>query len=130
MSWIYEQISGKLFSPDGELIGFGYSGSGEGKNNPALQAEIDVGPIPAGTYQMGYAYDDPEKGPLVIPLEPDPENEMYGRSGFLVHGDSSEHPGQASEGCIIMARSIREELDASSDEVLEVMSVWEPPTMV
>ena len=53
---------------------------------------------------MGDSFDSDSHGPLVIPLFAMPENEMFGRSGFLIHGDSVEHPGNASEGCIIAAK--------------------------
>ena len=45
---------------------------------------------------------------------------MFGRDGFLIHGDSIVHTGQASQGCIILPRSIREQIAASEDDELEV----------
>lgn len=45
---------------------------------------------------------------------------MCGRSGFLIHGDSIAHTGQASHGCIILPRSVREQIAASGDDELEV----------
>jgi hypothetical protein len=46
---------------------------------------------------------------------------MFGRSGFLIHGDSIIRPGTASRGCIILAREIREQIAASGDADLEVV---------
>ena len=60
-------------------------------------------------------------GPYVLPLTPDPENLMYGRDGFLIHGDSITNPGSASEGCIILPRSARTMIAASGDNRLEVV---------
>ena len=102
---IYEQSTGKLWSQDGiTLLANCYSGFGPGKNNPDLQDKIGVGPIPAGFYKIGepqYVDKTGPHGPYVLPLVPDAGNEMHGRGGFLIHGDSLSHPGQASHGCVI-----------------------------
>ena len=119
MTWKYEQETGQL-SQNGADVAIGYSGAGNGKNNPAMQDVQKIGPIPRGTYTIGEPHDTPTHGPYVLRLTPDPENEMHGRSGFLIHGDSKEHPGQASEGCIIMPRNIREQVWDSGDTALEV----------
>lgn len=103
----YFQESGEL-KLDDEHVAFGYSGSPIGKNRPDMESVHNVGPIPRGMYTIGAPYDTKTHGPFVLPLEPDLDNQMYGRSGFLIHGDSVVHPGTASEGCIILARNIRE----------------------
>jgi len=54
--WTYNQSDGTLLH-DGALAGEGYSGFGEGKNNPTMQTLHDVGPIPQGTYDIGLAHD-------------------------------------------------------------------------
>ena len=122
--FVYEQLTGKLFR-DGRWLATGYSGHGNGKNNPRLQSVHDVGPIPCGFYTIGYVGNTPTHGPFVLSLTPEKENEMFGRSGFLIHGDSIEHPGEASEGCIIMPRPIRELVWAraqNGESMLEVVS--------
>src|SRR5262249_55584633 len=100
--WIYEQKSGRM-SRDGVLLATGYSGLDEGKNNPAMQDAHDKGPLPRGRYTIGRPVDTAAHGPFVLPLTPDPANTMFGRSGFLIHGESKQHPGKASIGCIILA---------------------------
>jgi len=125
--WKYEQLTGRLFSdysnPTGEeVVAIGYSGHGEGKNNPNLQNVHDVGPLPVGVYDIGPPQDTVTHGPYVLTLHPEPDNVMYGRSGFLIHGDSVVHPGTASQGCIIMSRDIREKIWKSGDRVLRVVS--------
>jgi hypothetical protein len=55
-----------------------------------------------------------------MPLHPDETNEMFGRGGFYIHGDNPHHPGWSSDGCIIMAHVIREQIDADSDRRLTV----------
>ena len=45
----------------------------------------------------------------------------HGRSAFLIHGDSTKHPGDASEGCIIFGPHIRQRIATSGDTVLNVV---------
>jgi hypothetical protein len=102
-------------------IGQGYSGAEPcGKNDPRMQGIPDVGPIPRGFYTIGIPYDSRDHGPHVMRLLPDAENTMFGRSEFLMHGDSLERPGQASKGCIIMPPAVREFVSASGDIRLQV----------
>src|SRR5689334_15812598 len=97
--WTYIQRTGELVH-DGMVHCTGYSGHGEGKNNPAMQAVRDVGPIPCGRWSIeGPPIDTAVHGPFVLHLEPEPGTDTFGRSGFLIHGDSREHPGEASHGC-------------------------------
>jgi hypothetical protein len=82
----------------------------------------DVGPIPRGDWKIvGEPFDDPEHGPFCLRLEPQPGTSTLGRSGFLIHGDSIEHPGCASKGCIIQSRSIREQIWLSGDYLVSVI---------
>ena len=120
MPWIYNQSNGAL-SHDGTLVGIGYSGFGDGENNPAMQDVHDIGPIPQGTWLIGDAVDTTTHGPIVMPLTPVADTETFGRGGFLIHGDSIEHPGLASHGCVVLSHTIREEISASDDRVLEVI---------
>ena len=119
--WIYEQSTGWL-SRDGVRLAQGYSGAGEGKNNPAKQSVHDVGPIPEGRYTIGSPVDTVTHGPYVLQLVPNEWNIMFDRSGFLMHGDSVVEPGTASKGCIIQPRSAREAVWNSGDHVLEVIA--------
>jgi hypothetical protein len=119
--WTYEQSTGKLYHFN-ELVGMGYSGHLDGKNNPAAQNEPDTGPLPEGTYTIGPSFDSPTHGPVAMRLTPDPENQMFGRAGFLMHGDSIIHPGMASLGCIIQMRAVREAVSASMDKSLVVVA--------
>ena len=106
--WLYIQSTGELFDPNGVKVATGYAGHGIGKNNPAMQGIRNVGPIPCGEYRIGELIDKhPTAGPLAIRLEPLDESVMFGRSGFLAHGDSIVAPGTASNGCIIAPRTAR-----------------------
>ena len=123
--WTYVQSNGALLR-NGVLIAFGYSGGGAGKNNPAFEADVDVGPIPAGLWQIcGPPYDTAQHGPYVLRLEPQPATATFGRAGFLMHGDSILAPGTASQGCIVMDRRTRSDVWQSGDSQLQVVA--EPP---
>jgi len=126
MSWTFEQKSGRLLSPDGELVEVGYAGGRLGEipeaiNNPDFQYIAKTGPLPIGTYTMGTAVEGTHLGPLAIPLTPDPENDMQGRSDFFIHADTIGHPRCASEGCIVMSHSTRLLLSASADRQIQVV---------
>lgn len=120
MTWTYEQATGEM-RQDKELVATGYSGAGICKNDPEAQDVHNMGPIPRGTYEIGEPNDTKTHGPYVLRLTPDPTNEMEGRAGFLIHGDSVVHPGTASEGCIILGKLTRQAIWESGDHQLEVV---------
>lgn len=119
--WQYKQNDGEI-SQDGEHVAWGYSGHGPGRNNPALQSLHNVGPIPVGLYTVEDPHDTKDHGPYVLRLVPDATNEMFDRDGFLIHGDSIQNPGTASEGCIIASKLTRLRIWESGDHVLQVIS--------
>lgn len=119
--WTYEQLTGKLFDNNDQLVAIGYSGHGEGKNQPEMEQVANVGPIPRGLYDIQSPRDTQSHGPYVLPLLPDNGNEMFGRAGFLIHGDAVHAPGTASEGCVILSRTIREQIWESHDHSLKVV---------
>lgn len=118
--WTYRQSTGELTDESGGAIGWGYSGSPDAKNDPYKQDQHNIGPIPRGLYTIGDPFDSATHGPFAMHLTPDPANEMYGRGGFMIHGDSVKSPGTASEGCVIMPRVVREQVWGSSDHTLMV----------
>lgn len=122
--WIYKQSTGQLFNKDNALIGTGYAGSGKGKNNPALQEVENVGPLPRGLYTMKPPVNTVSHGPYAIRLEPHPENQMFGRDGFLCHGERiGQPPGNASLGCMIQNILVRKRMWGSGeDPLLEVIA--------
>ena len=105
--WHFNRQLGKLISPTGEEFP-AYSGHGVGVDNPLYQQVKDVGPIPAGLWDIGAPHQSAH-GQDTLTLTPHKETNTYGRSGFLCHGDEIEHPGQhlASLGCVITARAVR-----------------------
>lgn len=117
--FVYVQKTGTL-SLDGKEIGRGYSGYGDGKNNPALQAVRNVGPIPAGLWKIGEprvykGMDD------CFDLTPIGHNAL-GRSDFLIHGDHHKIPGTSSRGCIVLDHSARKTIAESGVTRLKVVS--------
>lgn len=119
-----EQKAGELWRfADGVLtkVADGYSGHDAGRDNPAMESVPDAGPIPQGTYAIGDMRDTEAHGPCVMPLAM-MAGDSFGRAGFLIHGDSIAHPGQASLGCIILPRPVRIQIGQSDDRVLRVVA--------
>lgn len=106
-----------------KLIGTGYSGAaGITKNNTHYQDIHDEGPIPVGVWSIqGPPIDTSSHGPFVLHLFAESATQTFGRSGFLIHGDSKIAPGNASLGCIVLDRSAREKIWEIKDSVLRVI---------
>ncbi len=121
MEWTYEVKTGKLYEPEGECIAIGYSGMGNAKNNPMMEQVHGQGPLPRGSYTIGPAHTSPHTGPITMDLDPLPGTEVFGRSLFRIHGDSIAHPGEASHGCIILPRPVRQEISASPVKTIKVI---------
>ncbi len=117
MGWVYSSSDGRLLR-DGRVMGVGYSGTGPGRNNPEKEELVRVGPIPRGRWRVGNVYKHKTLGPIVMNLEP-LGHDAHGRSAFRIHGDNSRN--DASEGCIILNRGLREMISRSDDKILEVV---------
>jgi len=91
---VYHRRSGELDINGVTVTKKGYAGAVACRNNPAMEHVRNCGPLPHGTYTMEDAGHYITK--VTIRLYPAPGNEMYGRSGFLIHGDNEEHT--ASKG--------------------------------
>ena len=127
--WTFEQATGKLYSKSGVCVAQGYAGGNcgknpGGKNNPKMQGVKGVGPLPQGIYTLGTPVLQSKLGPFAIPLLPDKTNVMFGRGDFFCHGDTTPS-GNASEGCIIMPRAIRNDMIASGERIT-VVAVYTP----
>lgn len=124
--WQFRQSTGEITHNSAPANGtdkvFAYSGYQEGKNNPSQQNVPDVGPVPQGLWTIsGPPVETAEHGPYVLTLTPEHGTDTFGRSGFLIHGDSVQHPGEASRGCVIVPRNIRESIWLSGDRLLTVI---------
>lgn len=124
--WTWDQSAGTLHH-NGVLVSRGYAGKGRGRNNPALQGLRGIGPLPRGRYRIGTPRTSKRTGPFVMDLFPvdatpnDTVHDETGRSAFQIHGDSVRNPGNASSGCIILPRLIRQRIWRSGDRELEVV---------
>ncbi|CAM4826130.1 unnamed protein product [Rotaria magnacalcarata] len=103
----FSQSTGKFITSDGTCYN-GYSGNREGLNNSIKESVAFVGPIPQGEYTVTGS--NTSKGPTTLVLTPAKSNIMYGRSGFLIHGDTSKGDNSASHGCIIVGPAARKKL--------------------
>lgn len=107
----YSIATGKLYQGK-DCYSDLYSGFPPYKNLPQACNVHDLGPIPTGWWDIvGEPYDDEKLGPFVLRLAPRSDVVLYGRDGssFRFHGDSKEHPGLASHGCIVGPRLVRED---------------------
>ena len=117
----YSQASGIFATENWSIVG--YSGHGDGLNNPSMQNVKGIGPIPQGRYTIAPPHVDSTVGPVAMRLKPAAENEMFGRGDFLIHGYTSAMDHMASEGCIILSHSARVRIGAlvlSGNNQLEV----------
>lgn len=114
----YNQATGEIWIKS-SLLGAGYSGHGDGRNNPLAEAAPFEGPTPKGLYKISEAFDQiPGKGPCIMHLTPETGTNTFGRSGFMIHGNNARN--DASEGCIILGPAIRRQIADSDDKQLEV----------
>jgi type VI secretion system (T6SS) effector TldE1-like protein len=119
--YTYHQSTG-LLARNGATVLTCYAGHGAGVNNPAMQNQHDIGPLPQGRYVMTALVDSPHTGLATIILDPHPANQMFGRSGFRIHGDNSAANRTASNGCIIAGHAPdRTGIWHSGDRDLEVI---------
>lgn len=121
MPWTYSQSTGEL-RQDGALTGTGYSGAGltaaTGRNNPAMEAIENVGPIPQGLYTIGPIHNSTNTGPNVLNLTPN-GHDALGRTDFQIHGNNATN--DASHGCVIMPPTVRTTVSNSGDDQLTVI---------
>lgn len=121
--WTYQQSTGAIWRNNDAPLAHGYAGADKGINDPAQHHVRNVGPLPRGLYRMMHpAVKHPRLGQVAIQLEPDPYNEMFGRSGLWIHGDNARNNRSASQGCPIFARTVRDALNASHDRWLVVVA--------
>lgn len=130
--WIYSQALGSMYRRDSDfgsatLVATGYAGHGVGLNNPVMQCQEDIGPLPRGLYHISA----PVVGPTdyALPLIAEIGTNMCSppRSGFYIHGDyvHKEVPRNtyaASKGCIVLPLAIRKTIWESGDTILTVIA--------
>ncbi|PIT52513.1 tlde1 domain-containing protein [Snodgrassella alvi] len=121
MTWTYSQRTGEL-KHNGRIITIGYAGRGLGYNKPEMEHLANIGPLPKGKYTIIELIESHRTtGKYSLRLLPASNNKMYGRSGFLIHGDNSKRNGTASHGCIILDLIYRKQMWKSNDRQIEVI---------
>lgn len=107
-TWIYHRSTGSLFR-NGMVVSEAscYSGAPGHINDARSEAVVGKGPIPIGVYWCLAPRRHPTLGPVAIPLDPAGSNEMFGRSGFYIHGDNVKQDRSASQGCVICNATTR-----------------------
>lgn len=120
MPWTYSQSTGTL-NHGGHEVGQGYSGHGAGRNNSAMQAVRGLGPTPVGTYTVGAPHHSRNTGNYTMNLDPQAGTNTWGRTLLRVHGDNPMHPGESSDGCIVLPLSNRQSIWNSGDHTVQVV---------
>jgi hypothetical protein len=119
-NWNFRIKSGTI-SLGAVVKAHGYSGRGPSKNNPNDTHIRGIGPIPVGDYIIGGFAADKDTGPNSIILYPCAHTCVFDRAGFRIHGDSKEHPGDASHGCIICPPAIRDQIILARGQTFTVL---------
>ena len=114
-NYTYYQNTGRFVggSEEWAIDTHGYSGSTEGKNKPESQCIKNVGPAPAGQYNLSGCKDTMHQTlikPCSFYMTPLDESKMCGRNEIMLHGcgccgqgDTTEPPSDGcSEGCVII----------------------------
>jgi Tlde1 domain len=127
----------KIDSTTVRVLGKGYAGHNFGLNNPEWEdveedykapSTDNAGPLPAGNYSIGQigthyvtAPDGTKYGlQLSMRLSPDKDNQMFGRSGFLMHKGSMTSMAD-SQGCIVEPPETLSAIGNSGIKNLEVV---------
>jgi hypothetical protein len=87
----------------------------------SMQTVHAIGPIPQGTYHIGHPHHSNHVGAYAMALTPTAQTNTFGRSHFLIHGDSRRHPGTASKGCVVVSGYARHMIWASLDREIRVI---------
>ena len=152
LKWIYEQSTGRMYyeesdcnctplTPTPEVPNYnnelndrdysplnpgvsGYAGAPGYVNDPFADYITRSGPLPRGIYTIEAPINSRNTGRYALPLTPHSLNTMFGRNAFQIHGDNRRFNRSASEGCIILPLSVRQEIwttaQRNNDFILEV----------
>ncbi len=93
-----------------------YSGDCDHYNDENSMKLKFKGPLPIGKWEVTKI--ESHKGPFTARLQPCPGTEVYGRDGFLIHGDNAKMNLTASQGCIVVEKDCREHIQQG--DLLEV----------
>jgi hypothetical protein len=120
--YVYKQTTGQLML-NNEIIGAGYSGKGQGRNNPATENQKNVGPIPAGSYKIMGKRVDGQTGATIVDTLPSGHNaagRWPGTERFAIRGDTNP-PGMGPAGDIVVPRQVLDKIDPNGFPDLKVI---------
>jgi hypothetical protein len=103
----YNQNTGEL-KRGGQVIGTGFSGTGEAKNDPRSYKERTNGVIPTGDWRVERRRVDPKTGEPILDLAHFTGGHVAGRipgENFTIHADDSPNAGESG---IAMPRNVRD----------------------
>ncbi|POU00322.1 DUF2778 domain-containing protein [Escherichia sp. ESNIH1] len=120
MTWEYDVKTAQFYHNGTYVFSARYAGADGYYNDPSKECVMGKGPLPRGTYHIGAPFFHPHAKKYTMRLTPSSSNNMCGRDGFLIHGDSISKPGHASNGCIILDLNYRIKIGTSHDHVLIV----------
>jgi hypothetical protein len=127
LCWQFSQSTGQWSHVDdltgvATPAGVGFSGQGAGYNNPDMEWAENIGPLPAGLYQIGPGHDW-HKMPYVMDLTPVLSFQFGRPGGFKIHGpfkDPAKRP-LSSQGCPMAEKDQRKQINDSKDRCLWVV---------
>jgi RHS repeat-associated protein len=127
-TWFWVQSTGELAHRNDDTgvvrrnVATGYSGHGDGVNNPAMENVENVGPIPSGSWTIGDSYHHVRLGPITMNLTPNEGTDTHGRTFFRMHGADAEGHQDDSTGCPVVGPNGRRQVSESNDNQLIVVS--------
>jgi hypothetical protein len=112
-TYTYRQSTGEL-KLDNEVLGKGFSGVGEGKNNGAMQGEKNVGPIPVGDYRIARGTVPGKAGQTVVRLLPVPGTDTlkrYPKERFMIVPE----PGNNQACELVLPRAVYDRIEVRAN---------------
>jgi hypothetical protein len=107
--YVYSQSTGQLRLGD-LLLGTGFSGSGNGRNNPKLERMFKIGPIPAGDYTIGNKFTEAD-GAVRFELKPMVNStNRWPREVFWMAADTTP-PGGNPASYITLSRDVLSKIE-------------------
>jgi hypothetical protein len=114
---VYSVSQGALWYNNGNIATANcYSGYDEARNDSTLD-DLDIGPIPRGTWYMLKGFNSKVLGERCIPLLP-LDNLKIIRKGFFIH---SSYIHEKRVNGIEVSLSVREKIDGGKDRFLLVI---------
>jgi peptidoglycan hydrolase-like protein with peptidoglycan-binding domain len=124
--WVFAVTQGRVYDPNGTLFNSeSYAGDPSHFNKIEFENLQSRGPLPRGLYKMVSFHSVYQGKANTIKLLPVNVPNLYGRSGFLIHGSNNPAGHTGSEGCIIVPANRRKIWeDFPNARFIEVVSTF------